>query len=115
MVKAVEFMLVEALMQARHQRLILGTDQKLLTLVEAINDPEAFSRLNDSIVDLILNCAAPEIVAAQKLLRQVQARAIYSCVGRVNMPDDMVDQLLGPYDDSRPTEVRVVIWVLMCS
>lgn len=100
-------MLVEALMQARYQKLILGSDRKLVTLVEAIRDPKAFSRLNDSVVDLILNCAALELGPAQKLLRQVQARSIYSCVGRVNMPDDMVDQLLGPYDDSRPTEVQL--------
>ena len=84
-VKALEYMLTDALVMAHPYFRIRGTDGKMLSIAQAIYDPIAFTNLNDSITDLIRNSERAEMDSARAMLDRIDRRDLY-CVGKVPMP-----------------------------
>jgi HD superfamily phosphohydrolase len=85
-VKAIEFMLVDALILANEYILISGTINEafpdgMYKMSECINDAEAMSKLNDSIVDLIKLNPNPRLNPARELLLRIDCRDLYHMVG----------------------------------
>jgi hypothetical protein len=70
-----------------------GTDGKRVTVKDAVNDPVAFTLMNDSLVDLIKVSERPELKKSQAILRAIERREIYGHCGRVNMPTDMIESV----------------------
>lgn len=92
-VKQVEFMITDALILADPYIMIPGAhtpshptgDYKMS---ECIEDMEAFSRLNDSILDVIALARAPpgvpegDLLKAKALIERIRNRDLYTCVGQ---------------------------------
>eukprot|EP00949_MAST-11_sp_MAST-11-sp1_P002918 g2918.t1 len=92
-VKALEYMLTDALVMAHPYFRIRGTDGKMLSIAQAIYDPIAFTNLNDSITDLIRNSERAEMDSARAMLDRIDRRDLYYCVGKVPMPHGMVERI----------------------
>jgi hypothetical protein len=52
---------------------------------DCIDDMEAFSNLDDSIVDIILADARAELKPAQDILRRMKNRKLVSCLGFIHL------------------------------
>merc|ERR1712151_1288932 len=66
--KSLEFLIVDALTAAHPYLKVPGTDGVMKTFSEAISDPVAFTRLNDSIIDQIWLHPGEELTEARSLL-----------------------------------------------
>ncbi|KAJ1417771.1 hypothetical protein B484DRAFT_453878 [Ochromonadaceae sp. CCMP2298] len=86
-VKKVEFMLTDAMVKANDFLKLKGTitpehpDGKY-TMADAVNDPVAFSYLDDQIIKVIELSEDPRMEESQELIRQLQSRDFYSHQGR---------------------------------
>eukprot|EP00944_MAST-04C_sp_MAST-4C-sp1_P009999 g9999.t1 len=104
-VKAVEFMLVDALIAAHDHFHIRGTDNKPKTMIECLTEPAtinregragdiaAYTRLNDSVWTMIQNDTNPKLKKAQNLLSRIENRQIYRCIGGISLPTDIEKQI----------------------
>lgn len=81
-----EYMLVDALVEANDTLRIRGTDGRLVSMSDCTHDPVAFTRLNDSVLDLIWNCPSPKLDAAREILLAMDRRELYHSVGRTQLP-----------------------------
>jgi hypothetical protein len=55
--------------------------RKLVTISECIDDPVAYTRLNDSIFNLILLSQDADLAESRKILQKIERRELYKCVG----------------------------------
>ena len=104
-VKAVEYMLVDALIAAHDHFTIRGTNNKRKKLMECLNEPPtemregkkgdlaAYTRLNDSVWTMIQNESNPKLRKAQALLSRIENRDIYRCIGGIPLPEDVEKQM----------------------
>lgn len=49
---------------------------------EAVNDMVAFSKMTDSVLEQIRISEDPKLKKAQEILRRIQTRQLYTCVGQ---------------------------------
>lgn len=86
-VKQVEFMINDALALADPYILIRGgkTEQHpdgMYRMSECIDCMEALSHLNDGVLEVIKQDHRPELLSAQTLLKRIDERKLYACLGR---------------------------------
>eukprot|EP00040_Diaphanoeca_grandis_P009543 m.49203 g.49203 ORF g.49203 m.49203 type:complete len:566 (-) comp20965_c0_seq2:2-1699(-) len=91
---SMEYLLVDAITAASPYLKIPGKDGAMLSLVEAIRDPYAFTRLNDSILDQIWLHPSPDMDKARALLSRLEKRQLYHNCGDVAIPTSLRDDFL---------------------
>ena len=97
-VKAVEYMLCDALSLA-HDHLLLPTYKKdgslgkEKSIAESLDDLGLYTRLNDSILDLIWHSVNPKLDAAKMILRRIEIRNLYLNLGQVPMAKSLQARL----------------------
>jgi len=79
--KAVEYMLVDALVEANG----------LLRLDRALEDPELYTALNDNVLDIIRTSTGEEYRSSKDLLRRIDQRKFYKMVGTLDHPPTSED------------------------
>lgn len=98
-VKEVEFMVCDILELANPYIRIEGSrtashPEGLYRISECIYDMMAFSRLRDSVLDIIQHTRDPGLEQAKALMARLARRELYSCVGKTSYSDgDNVDCL----------------------
>lgn len=85
---SIEKALIDVLMEAEKYLRVVGKDGALLRLTEVVHDPVAFTRVNDSIIDLIWQSPDPRLNKARKLLTAMENRQLYHCCGEITVPAD---------------------------
>jgi len=83
-VKAVEYMYVDAMLLADNFIKIKGSDGRSYSITESIHDVEAYSKLDDTVITLIkhLDSNHPDIIKAKAILERIDKRDLYKCVGK---------------------------------
>lgn len=81
-VNAIEFMIKDAFISAEKKAIIPGKNGTLKRLSECIDDPEAYTKLNDSIFHMILVSTDDALDEARKILQRIERRQLYRCVGQ---------------------------------
>ncbi|XP_075701887.1 deoxynucleoside triphosphate triphosphohydrolase SAMHD1-like [Rhinoderma darwinii] len=76
---AIEIMITDALLEANKHN-IINKD----TISSCVDDMKAYSQLTDYIFQDILHSTADEMRAAKEILRKVERRDLYMCVGETN-------------------------------
>ncbi|CAN0458801.1 unnamed protein product, partial [Hapterophycus canaliculatus] len=84
--KSVELMLVDAFAEADPYFTVPGTVDDAhpdgrWRMSEAIFDCKAYTRLKDSLVDLVMNDSHPGLAPAKKILQRLENRDLYPCAG----------------------------------
>eukprot|EP00694_Reclinomonas_americana_P003558 EC790309.1.p1 GENE.EC790309.1~~EC790309.1.p1 ORF type:complete len:125 (+),score=45.19 EC790309.1:146-520(+) len=67
--------------------LVLANDS--LRLVDAIDDPERYMHLNDSVLNAIESSRDPALAESQAVLRRLRKRQLYKFVDEVIIPPEM--------------------------
>ncbi|XP_078688540.1 deoxynucleoside triphosphate triphosphohydrolase SAMHD1-like [Branchiostoma floridae x Branchiostoma belcheri] len=80
--KCVEIMIVEALLKADKYIRIPGKDGAEVKLSETPDDMHAYTQLTDHIFQQVLYSREPELEEARTILRDVESRRLYRCVGQ---------------------------------
>jgi HD superfamily phosphohydrolase len=78
----IEEMVTEALVAANDHLLIPGKDGKKVKMSEAIEDPVAFTRLTDQVLQQIQLSTDPNLQKAKDILAKVETRRLYKHVGQ---------------------------------
>jgi HD superfamily phosphohydrolase len=91
-VKAIEYMLTDALKLADPYILIDGTVTPMFPIgkykmSETIFDMAAFAKMKDSIIDIIEHDPNPKLRAAQDIISRVYSRELYTCIGKTRIVD----------------------------
>lgn len=86
--RAVESMLVDALLAANDHLLLPSSSGKGLRMSEAMTDMTVYTQLTDSVVNRIewSTCQAEGMQRAQALLRRIKKRDLYKHVGELLLP-----------------------------
>lgn len=77
---AIETMITDAFIKANHKGIVPGKDG-LVTLSDCIDDPEAYTRLNDSILNILLMSTENDLKETRNILQRIERRDLYKCVG----------------------------------
>ncbi|VDI38410.1 Hypothetical predicted protein, partial [Mytilus galloprovincialis] len=89
-VNAIEFMIKDALVSAGTTITIPGENGKPRSLSKCIDDCEAYTKLNDSIFNMIILSTDDALDEARKILQRIERRQLYRCVGEtVSLEADM--------------------------
>ncbi len=88
-VKSIEYMLCDALEKA-HDHIYLRGRKRIL---DSLDDPELYSRLNDSILDLIWNSNDEGLDEAKVILGRIERRDLYINLGSVPLPVGLEERL----------------------
>ena len=78
---AIEIMITDAFIHADKKKIIPGKDGNLVTISECIDDPVAYTHLNDSIFNLILMSQDADLAESRTILQKIERRELYKCVG----------------------------------
>eukprot|EP00729_Bicosta_minor_P004671 gene4671-33948_t len=92
-VKALEYMMIDALVPAMTIFTYKGTEGARVVVKDVPRDPVAFTRMNDSIMDLIQNDDTPELEISRQIFEKIEKREMYTSCGRVNMPEDLLERI----------------------
>ena len=79
--KIVETMITEALVKA-NDHLLLPGKYGPVKMADAIHDMVAYTRLTDSVIQLILLSTDPNLKESQELLQKIEKRELYKCIGQ---------------------------------
>lgn len=79
--KAIEYMIRDALVLANEHFLIPGREE-MCKMSECIDDMWAYSKLNDSILDMIKFDKNPALQPAQELIHRIESRQLYKYIGQ---------------------------------
>ena len=74
--------MIDAVFPAMEVITYRGTDGKRVTVKDAVYDPVAFTRMNDSLIDLIQNSQDPALQKSQAILDAMAKREIYGHCGQ---------------------------------
>uniref|UniRef100_A0A672J8N5 Deoxynucleoside triphosphate triphosphohydrolase SAMHD1 n=1 Tax=Salarias fasciatus TaxID=181472 RepID=A0A672J8N5_SALFA len=89
----IEIMITEALLKADRHIKIRGSGGRMFSLSEAIDDPEAYTKLTDHLFEQILYSSSPELEEAREILHNITTRRLYKCLGQTtqeaNMPTNL--------------------------
>lgn len=80
---AIDHMICDAFVKADPYIKILGKDGKPCTMSQCIDDPVAYTKLDDGIFDRILHSTEVELQPARDILKRVLKRELYALVGAV--------------------------------
>uniref|UniRef100_A0A672J591 Deoxynucleoside triphosphate triphosphohydrolase SAMHD1 n=1 Tax=Salarias fasciatus TaxID=181472 RepID=A0A672J591_SALFA len=78
----IEIMITEALLKADRHIKIRGSGGRMFSLSEAIDDPEAYTKLTDHLFEQILYSSSPELEEAREILHNITTRRLYKCLGQ---------------------------------
>ncbi|XP_015780403.1 PREDICTED: deoxynucleoside triphosphate triphosphohydrolase SAMHD1-like [Acropora digitifera] len=78
----IEKMITEALVKADKEIKLKGTDGKMLSISESIDDMEAYTQLTDHVYHQILYSNAAELKEARAILQRIEKRDLYKCIGQ---------------------------------
>lgn len=78
----IEKMITEALVKADKEIKLKGTDGKMLSISESIDDMEAYIQLTDHLYHQILYSNAAELKEARAILQRIEKRDLYKCIGQ---------------------------------
>ncbi|XP_071173860.1 deoxynucleoside triphosphate triphosphohydrolase SAMHD1-like isoform X2 [Mytilus edulis] len=78
---AIETMITDAFIHADKKGIIPGKDGELVRLSDCIDDPVAYTNLNDSIFHVILMSTDKELAKSREILQRIERRQLYKCVG----------------------------------
>lgn len=85
----IETMIADAMWEANDIIKITGTNGKRFEISRTVTDMEAYEKLNDSIIDIILLSEKEGLEKSKEILERVQKRELYTCVGEINDPKVM--------------------------
>lgn len=88
----IEIMITEAFLKADQHIKIKGSNGKMFTLSEAIDDPEAYTKLTDNVFQQILYSSSPELNEAREILNNIITRRLYKCLGQTT-PSGMLTSI----------------------
>ncbi|KAG8517847.1 Deoxynucleoside triphosphate triphosphohydrolase SAMHD1, partial [Galemys pyrenaicus] len=77
----IDTMITDALLKADEYIQITGTNGAKYRISTAIDDMEAFTKLTDNIFLEILYSTDPNLKKAQEILKKIECRNLYKCVG----------------------------------
>ena len=86
--KSIEYMVCDVLMKADPTFRIHLPDGQALSVSQAAQNPEAFLKLTDRILDRIEDSDAPGLEEAKDLLERIKYRDLYSCVVSCRLNED---------------------------
>lgn len=78
----IERMITEALLKADKKVRFKGSEGKMFSISECIDDMEAYSQLTDHVYYQILSSTDPALEEARKILLRIQRRDLYKCIGQ---------------------------------
>lgn len=78
---AIDLMISKAMIFADPYIKIMGRGNKPCSISECVEDPVAFTKLNDNIFDTILYSTESKLKPARDILMQIQKRKLYKCIG----------------------------------
>ncbi|XP_015749994.1 PREDICTED: deoxynucleoside triphosphate triphosphohydrolase SAMHD1-like, partial [Acropora digitifera] len=80
----IEKMITEALVKADKEIKLKGTDGKMLSISESIDDMQAYTQLTDHVYHQILysDSDAAELIEARAILQRIEKRDLYKCIGQ---------------------------------
>lgn len=78
----IERMITEALLKADKKIRFKGSNGKMLSISESIDDMEAYTMLTDQVYYQILCSSDPELQEARSILVRIQRRDLYKCIGQ---------------------------------
>uniref|UniRef100_K1PVH3 SAM domain and HD domain-containing protein 1 n=1 Tax=Magallana gigas TaxID=29159 RepID=K1PVH3_MAGGI len=82
----IETMIADAMWEANKIIKITGTDGKRFEISRTVTHMEAYEKLNDSIIDIILLSEKEGLEKSKEILERVQKRELFTCVGEINDP-----------------------------
>jgi HD superfamily phosphohydrolase len=77
---AIEAQLVKILQEANNHLLFPGSNGRMYKMSECIYDMCAFSKLTDSVLDIIRIYPDPNLSSARKLLDELEQRKLFKCL-----------------------------------
>ncbi|KAM3617143.1 uncharacterized protein V6R79_002753 [Siganus canaliculatus] len=83
----IQLMITDAFIKADKHIKREGKDGETFTLSTAIYDMEAFTKLTDQVFEEILYSPKPELEEARKILKRIQTRKLYQCLGELKSKD----------------------------
>ena len=89
--KIIELMITEAMIKADEHIRIQGQNGAMLKMSECIHDTEAYTKLTDSIFHQILYSTEPELKEAREILKRIQSRDLYKCIGQTSPLEKSMD------------------------
>ncbi|XP_067052893.1 deoxynucleoside triphosphate triphosphohydrolase SAMHD1-like isoform X2 [Acropora muricata] len=78
----IEKMITEALVKADKEIKFKGTDGKMLSISESIDDMKAYTQLTDHVYHQILHSDAAKLKEARAILQRIEKRDLYKCIGQ---------------------------------
>ncbi|KAL9975396.1 hypothetical protein ACROYT_G012553 [Oculina patagonica] len=78
----IERMITEALLKADRKVKLRGSNGKMLSISESIDDMEAYTQLNDQVYYRILHSTDPALEEARNILLRIEKRDLYKCIGQ---------------------------------
>jgi len=78
----IERMITEALLKADRKIQLKGSNGKMLSISESIDDMEAYTRLTDQVYYQILCSTDPALEEARSILLRIEKRDLYKCIGQ---------------------------------
>eukprot|EP00808_Paulinella_micropora_P003679 g3846.t1 len=79
--------LVGANVKANPYLQLVGTNGKAVKLSETIDDPVAYAKLKDSLMDAIQDSPVKEMQRARQLLNRIITRNLYVYISKIEVPD----------------------------
>ncbi|XP_043984777.1 deoxynucleoside triphosphate triphosphohydrolase SAMHD1-like [Gambusia affinis] len=89
--KSIEWMITDAFLKADGHIKIEGKNGKMLKLSEAIDDMVAYTKLTDTVFDVILNSTDVNLQEARKILERIMQRNLYVCLGELSLEENVDD------------------------
>ncbi|XP_044175514.1 deoxynucleoside triphosphate triphosphohydrolase SAMHD1-like [Acropora millepora] len=74
--------ITEALVKADKEIKLKGTDGKMLSISESIDDMQAYTQLTDHVYHQILYSDAAKLKEARAILQRIEKRDLYKCIGQ---------------------------------
>lgn len=78
----IEQMITEALLKADKKIRLKGSNGKLLSISDSIDDMEAYTNLTDQVYYQILSSSDPDLEEARSILHRIEKRDLYKCIGQ---------------------------------
>ncbi|CAG6021538.1 unnamed protein product [Menidia menidia] len=86
----IETMITEAFLKADPYIQIEGSGGDMRTLSTSIDDMVAYSKLTDHVFEQILYSSSPDLAEARQILRNINCRRLYKCLGQTQPDKNLV-------------------------
>ncbi|KAJ7374853.1 SAM domain and HD [Desmophyllum pertusum] len=78
----IERMIMEALLKADRNVRLRGSNGRMLSISESIDDMEAYTQLTDQVYYQILYSTDPALEEARNIILRIEKRDLYKCIGQ---------------------------------